>query len=307
MRHSGPSCWKEGNKKSAPIDPIKTYPHPNPDDRHLSFELKRMEEVYDQHHGQPDTPHLHDYYTILLVEKARGRHLIDFQEYPLDGNTIFFISPGQVHQVVEEERPEGYVIIFSRNFLAENNIRECFIEDINLFKDYGQSPPLRPTPAVFAQLMKLASQMEETLRTGQAFQYEAIGSWLKLFLIASHNACDLSSGANTQIVEAGLSILRSFKTSVEENFMREHQVNFYATALSVTPDHLNKTVKSLIGKTAKEYIQSRIVVEAKRLLLHTSLTAKEVAYQLGFGDPAHFSHFFKKCTGISVRDFKTTA
>lgn len=270
----------------------------------MTFELKRMEDVYEQHHGRPDAPHMHDYYTILLVKKARGKHLIDFREYALEGNALFFISPGQVHQVVEEEPSEGFVITFSRHFLAENNIRECFIEDINLFKDYGQAPPLRPSTDVFEKLTALAVQMEDTFKNDTAFQYEALGAYLKLFLITAHNACDLIAGANTQIVEAGLSILRSFKTAVEKHFASEHQVNYYASALAVTPDHLNKTVKSLIGKTAKEYIQSRIIVEAKRLLRHSPLAAKEIAYQLGFEDPAHFSHFFKKCTSLSIRDFK---
>ena len=250
---------------------------------------------------------MHDYYTILLVRKAKGQHRIDFQEYPLEDQTVFFISPGQVHQVVEEAPSEGFIILFSRQFLAENNIRECFLEDINLFKDYGQSPPLQPDESTFKRLFFLATEMEGLLKTEPAFLYEAIGANLKLFLITAHNACDLLQDTNTQIVEAGMSILRSFKTSVEQHFAREHQVNFYAALLAVTPDHLNKTVKSLIGKTAKEYIQSRITTEAKRLLMHSSLSAKEVAYHLGFQDPAHFSRFFKNCTGVSVRSFKAAS
>ncbi|MCB9285591.1 MAG: helix-turn-helix domain-containing protein [Lewinellaceae bacterium] len=264
-----------------------------------------MEDVYVQHQGKPDTPHMHDYYTILFVEKARGRHLIDFQEYELGGPSVFFISPGQVHQIVEEEPPKGHVITFSRQFLAENNIRECFIEDINLFKDYAQSPPLKLTTGSFRELIELVNGMEDALHSGRSFQYEALGAYLKLFLITCHNICDLSHDSNTQAVEAGLSILRTFKSEVEKHYTHEHQVNFYAGLLSVTPDHLNKTVKSLIGKSAKEYIQSRIITEAKRLLLHSSLTAKEIAYQLGFQDPAHFSKFFKTCTKETVRGFKS--
>jgi AraC-like DNA-binding protein len=302
-------CWSAKKKvsKSPVIEAIKTYAHPNPNHQHLTFELKRMEVVYEQHRGHPDEPHMHDYYTILLVKKARGLHRIDFQEYPLEDRAVFFISPGQVHQVVEEAPSEGFIILFSRQFLAENNIRECFLEDINLFTDYGQSPPLQPDEKTFNRLVFLAEEMDGLLKTEPAFLYEAIGANLKLFLIAAHNACDRINDPNTQIVEAGLSILRAFKTSVEKHFKQEHQVGFYAAQLAVTPDHLNKTVKSLIGKTAKEYIQSRITTEARRLLLHSSLSAKEIAYHLGFQDPAHFSRFFKNCTGVSVRSFKAAA
>ena len=73
----------------------------------------------------------------------------------------------------------------------------------------------------------------------------------------------------------------------------------------VTPDHLNKTIKSLIGKTAKEYIQSSLIIEAKRMLIHSSQSAKEIAYHLGFsGTLLTSASFFKKCTGISVSAFK---
>ncbi|NJO90517.1 MAG: AraC family transcriptional regulator [Chloroflexia bacterium] len=72
----------------------------------------------------------------------------------------------------------------------------------------------------------------------------------------------------------------------------------------MSPDYLNSVIKSGVGKTAKELIQQRIILESKRYGLHTQLTTKEIAYKLGFEDPSHFSRFFKTSEGISFAQFR---
>lgn len=285
------------------IEDFKTYPIPSP---FRSFELKRMENIYDTNAGRVDNPHRHDYYTILLINQAKGKHIVDFQSYQLTQNQVFFVAPRQVHQVIEEARSSGAVLLFSSQFLIENGIHTTFISDINLFHDYGDAPPLLIDDSLKKQLFELVEKMEHELSHNSRFTYESIGAYLKLFLIACHHACSLSREDNPQIIEASLSILRSFKDTLEQHYTQAHEVRFYADRLSISADHLNKTVQRLIGKTAKELIQSRITTEAKRLLLHSDNSAKEIAYHLGFNDPAYFSRFFKKCTGISISAFRKT-
>ena len=91
---------------------------------------------------------------------------------------------------------------------------------------------------------------------------------------------------------------------METHYKTWHATSQYANELNITPDHLNRSIKSLIGKTAKEYIQARITIAAKRMLYFSDLSTKEIAYDLGFSEPANFSNFFKKCTGISPSEFK---
>ena len=81
-------------------------------------------------------------------------------------------------------------------------------------------------------------------------------------------------------------------------------VSQYAEALHITPDYLNASLKSLTGTGAKEHIQNRILIAAKRLLKFSDLNTKEIAYELGFSEPANFSIFFKKHTGISPSKFE---
>lgn len=283
---------------------IKTYKDVYPQNQSISFDLKRMEAIYEKAKGQSDESHRHDYYIVLLVQKAKGRHIIDFNEYELKGKQIYFISPGQVHQIIEEEKSFGFAISFSTQFMTENGIDNCFIDDLYLFQDYGNTPPLELSPEKFRELSMVAQKIELDLASNIKFKYQAIGAWLKLLLIQCYNHCTLSQESNTQKVQASVTLLRNFKAQLEQHYQQWHQVQQYAHQLNITSDYLNASIKSLTGKSAKEHIQSRLIVAAKRLLLFSELNNKEIAYQLGFSEPSNFSQFFKKCTGISPSHFK---
>lgn len=270
----------------------------------LSFEIKRMEDIHDNPHQAQEEAHRHDYYTVLLIEEAKGIHRIDFDDFDMHKHQVFFVAPGQVHHVNEKEKSFGFVMLFSQEFLVNNHINENFIKDINLFRDYGYSPPLELSEELFNDLKNIAIQIEVLSKQDFDMKYDAIGAYLKLFLIKCHNKCDLNEKDHPQNQQAGFTILREFKNLVESNYRLEHKVTFYSEKLFVSSDHLNKTVKTLTGVSAKVYIQNRIVMEAKRLLINTSLSSKEIGYELGFKDPAHFSAFFKNCTNESVSEFR---
>lgn len=281
---------------------IKTYKKVNEKEA-SSFRISKMEEHYLQFLGEPDVPHRHDYYTVILVKEAEGTHTIDFNEYPLQNHQVFFVSPGQVHQIIENKESKGYSMLFSSQFLVENNIPLCFLEDLNLFYNYGQNPPISLNKEDLNQLLSYCKAIENYHSSNQKFKQDAIGAFIKLFLIFCNHLATNSSD-NLQQIEAGNTILKGFKELVEYNYKTWHSTSQYASELNITPDHLNRSIKSLIGKTAKEYIQARITISAKRMLYFSNLSTKEIAYDLGFSEPANFSNFFKKCTGISPSEFK---
>jgi AraC-like DNA-binding protein len=260
-----------------------------------------MEEIYALRNGAADVPHRHDFYTILIVKEAEGVHQIDFKDYKLSDQQVFFISPGQVHQVIEEKASIGYSIVFSVDFLLENTIPLSFIDNLNLFNNYGDAPPLSVNQLEITQLLAYCDSIYNYYQTDNEYKNHAIGAFLKLILIYCNTACSLPK-ESSQI--QGNTVLKSFKELVEQRYKEWHHTSSYAEALHISSDHLNRVVKSLIGKTAKEYIQSRITLAAKRLLHFSALSNKEIGYELGFKEPAHFSAFFKNCVGISPAAFK---
>ena len=283
-------------------DEIKIYDAPV-EGTEAVFRFFKMETVYDIRGGVPDEPHRHNYYTLIMVKQATGDHFVDFKHYSLAPNQIYFVSPGQVHQVIETSRPEGYGMIFTEEFLVRNRISNHFIEDLNLFKQFGETPPLVLSDSKFEELFGWLQKLEEYYLSEKTFKSDAIGAYLKLFLIACFEQSDAEQ-SNPQTKQHGVTLLKDFKNLLNEMYRETHSSKDFAEKLNISPDHLNKSIKLLTGKTAKELIQSKVSTEAKRLLYFSDLSNKEIAFQLGFREPSHFSTFFKKCTGQSPSEYR---
>ncbi|MDD4970524.1 MAG: helix-turn-helix transcriptional regulator [Paludibacter sp.] len=286
---------------------IKTYTFTENSQNYQGFALKRMEDVYRNTQGAPDSPHRHDYYTIIFIERGEGVHYVDFTEYKVEDRTIYFIQPGQMHQLALSSEPVGWVITFTEEFLIANSIPEKLINDIYLFNDYGQSPPLTINEIDIPVYKSLIEQMAHFAGALETYTLEAIGSLVKIFLIQSNNHCSLRKSDNPQLIETSNHILRNFKQSLNKKYATSHMVSEYADEMAVTSDYLNKTVKSLTGKSAKDHIQSKLITEAKRSLLFSNISNKELAYALGFEESAHFNNFFKKITGQTPSEFRITS
>lgn len=282
---------------------MKIYAQVDALNEEVTFRLTRMEAVYEIRNGLPDIPHKHSYYTILIIKKARGKHYIDFAAHTLTERQIYFLSPGQAHQIVEEEKSVGFIIAFSDQFLAENNIPIRFIDDLRLFNAFAGSPPLVMNQSELDHLTSYCDELERFYTSGLKFRDQAISSLLNLVLIQCNNLCGLNSD-HTQNLEARHSILQNFKRTVEEKYTSWHLPSEYALELSVSTDHLNRVIKTLTGATARELIQSRIISEAKRLLYFTDLSVKEIGFRLGFDEPANFSAFYKNNTGSYPSEFR---
>lgn len=285
------------------METVKTYQKVNAAKKNLSFGISKMEDIYTKRDGKVDEPHRHDYYTVLIIKNAKGEHKIDFNTYELENCQVFFVAPGQVHQVIETEKSVGYSLVFSNQFLIESSISLSFIDNLNLFQNYGQSPPLMPSQKQFEAIEKFAQEMYELFQKDSSMKFLSIGAYLKLLLIECNAICSIHP-FESEVESAGDNLIRSFKKTVDRHYKSEHSTSFYANELNITPDHLNRTIKAKIGKTAKEYIQARIITEAKRLLYFTDVTNKEVGYELGFSEPANFSAFFKKKTDMSPSQFR---
>ncbi|MDR3653701.1 MAG: helix-turn-helix transcriptional regulator [Paludibacter sp.] len=286
---------------------IKTYAFSEMSQQYSDFALKRMEDTYRNANGESDSPHRHDYYTIIFIEKGEGIHFVDFTEYKVEDRTIYFILPGQMHQLILTAEPIGWVITFTEEFLIANSIPEKMINDIYLFNDYGQSPPLPINERDMPIYKSLVTQMAYFAESLETYTLEAVGSLVKLFLIQSNNHCSLRKSNNPQLIETSNHILRTFKQLLNKKYATAHMVSDYADELAVTSDYLNKTVKNLTGKSAKDHIQSKLITEAKRSLLFSNISNKELSYELGFDESAHFNNFFKKITGQTPSEFRALA
>ncbi len=283
---------------------IKTYTLHDSAEPGNDYAIKDLENIYSQPYLESEKPHRHDYYSIIFVEEGTGIHYIDFNEYTVDDKMIFFLTPGQMHQLIFLKQPKGRAILFNETFMMKNAITDNLINDIYLFDRHGEAPPMKLENNRFLQFSDLLRQMDETISGISSYKAEALGSLIKLFLIHSNNNCKLNSFTQSDLTKGGKHLLRPFKDLLDKQFSTSHMVSDYADQLAVTADYLNKVLKNLTGISAKEHIQNKLIIEAKRLLIFSNISNKELSYELGFDETAHFNNFFKKMTGLTPTEFK---
>jgi AraC family transcriptional activator of pobA len=286
---------------------IRTYLFSEASNNPGGYLLKTMEEVYNGPTLESERPHRHDYYAIMFIEKGNGIHYVDFHEYSVNDGLVFFLMPGQMHQLLFFAEPKGHLLAFTEEFLVANAISQRMIDDLYLFNEFGISPPLPLNELQLPAFRNVFEQMRAYSESSGRYGTEAVASLLQLFLVLSNNHCSIRKEDNTQLHENGNALLRAFRNLLNKRYAVEHQVSGYADEIAVTADYLNKVVKNLTGISAKDHIQNKLVLEAKRSLIFSDISNKELAYSLGFEEAAHFNNFFKKMTGMSPGDFRSGA
>ncbi|MCB9081697.1 MAG: helix-turn-helix domain-containing protein [Lewinellaceae bacterium] len=269
------------------------------------FTFKSMDLIEKQHPSRHERPHRHDYFSLIFVEKAIGEHRIDFQTYPLHDNTLFFLSPGQVHYLrVHEGIPQGSVLLFTPDFLEQYSLSQERLWALGLFFDCNIVPPLTLPENAAVELKKWIHYIRDEYTERRPNWLEMIGQLLHLLLITAVRCKVELEQENQELGTRKSNIVQQFKKDLEQNFTKWHKVAQYGAAQNLTPNYLNEIIKSETGVSAKDHIQNRLMLEAKRLAIYSSLSTQEVGWHLGFKDHTHFSRFFKKGHGQSFSVFK---
>lgn len=99
-------------------------------------------------------------------------------------------------------------------------------------------------------------------------------------------------------------LFRLFRKLLAENYRKEHELQFYADSLHISQTYLSRVIRQVSGKTVNNYIAEALYTDARRLLVFTDLTVKEIAEQLGFSDQSSFGKFFKKKSETSPANFR---
>lgn len=233
-------------------------------------------------------PHGHkDYLEIVYLEEGAGIHQIDMHRYDVNPGSLYLIMPRQIHSWELTQIPKGFVAMIKKDFLLGEPIYE------KLFQSF---------PSAFSSFYSMAENQHrmteifnniQTEYAGQLTNYQSvIKTYLQLLfhLIKRENPQE-----NDHPYPA---LLKDFISLLEEHFITNHEVNFYAGKLGVSSKTLNSTCKKLLDRTVSEVINEKLIVQSKKLLLYSEATVSELSYELGFSDPSHFNKFFKRHTGV---------
>lgn len=255
--------------------------------------------------AQAAYPHRHDFYEVLYVTGGEGTHFIDFNAYPIEPHTFYFISPGQVHYWETTVPIEGDILIFTDDFLLIAPADHMVLDELSFFHTVEGQSTLHLDEIDYLRIMSLFQAIAKEFTAYDFRAASVLRAYLHILLVQIQRIC-ATQEAKAEIEQEKMAqkLTRQFKQLITKQVATERSVQGYADQLGVSVNHLNKTLKTTTGYTPGQLIRQEIVLEAKRLFRHTDLTATEIGYRLAFDDPSYFGRFFKREVGMSPGRFR---
>ncbi len=290
------------------LEKIPIYELPFSEKEKLALKIYRVKGEKIQRKDYPHNttlPHKHNYFELCIFTNGTGEHEIDFRNHFIHPPSIHVLHPGQVHLIRRGQNYEGYLFVFSKEFY---NLR---FNGLELIPGYPLAAQLKNGPVLdmgtddFVDFSILISSIEKELERISPETEEIIISFLNIFFLRLRNRFISLLKKENPVVHPSRNLVYSFSQLVEQYFSKIHQVQEYAQMLGEPTVALVRAVKSLTGKTPGELIVERLMLEAKRLLLYSDLSNKEIAFHLNYDDPSYFARIFRKKTGDTPSGFRS--
>ena len=227
------------------------------------FMLERFENL--QRPPKMQWPHKHGFFEILWLTSGKSVNVIDYHQFMIEPNMLFFISPGQLHLMSNAEDVKGYSITFTEEFLLMNSGNKDLLLELNFLDNSYFDPALRLDNKSSAELYPvLEIMLYETSRAEKSAVI--IGRLLQILLSKIQRIISIGHPQSLDLLATVK--FKNFRQQVERNYKKETSLTFYANELNIGTHRLNEICKLVTGKTAGGIIRDRTLLEAKRLLLH---------------------------------------
>ncbi|SFH16711.1 helix-turn-helix domain-containing protein [Pontibacter chinhatensis] len=249
-----------------------------------------------------ESPYREDYFEIAWLKDEEPIHFIKDEALYIKGDWMYLIPANRSPRPTKSGK-KGTLIAFHKSVL-DYEVKEFTLDVIRLFLGKGAGS--------FSTILleeDMTTTLEGILRILKNEYGEQQNNFLVLKALLKAFLLKLMQYKAQTFTSQGLNEKRvyHFLLLLEHHFREEKSVGFYADKLNITPKRLNQILKQKTGKTITQLLQERTVVEAKKEIIISEQTIKEIGYSLGFEDRSYFSRFFKKMTGQTPEQFQKQA
>ncbi len=248
------------------------------------------------------TPHSHNFYLCVLLTQGTGVHEIDFNSYKINPGKIFYLTPGQKHFWKFDSQPDGFIFFHSKEFYDMHYLAHK-LRTFPFYYSY-QNPPLLDLPQNDPEVNSKFQNLYREYIDSKSFRE------LKIVNIINDIYITLARRYTADVDIANyshpnyLKILEQFEQHIERYYDKQKLPKYYADKLNITTKHLNRIAKETVNKTTNQLISERVILEAKRLIVHSNSSLFSIAETLGFTDYAYFSRYFKTNTAMTPLEFR---
>lgn len=261
----------------------------------IPFKLVDLKPSLDGDRGT--VAHRHNYYELFIFDEAGLSHSIDFGSYPVRKHELHLVPPGRVHLLRRGTETTGHVLLFNRDFYhLQMQAEERLSNEVLL--NHGQSTFAFQCSESEYRLVKSMVEIVRQSSAENTSREDIIALQLNAILQV------IKSKLVDQGAKEPADASYSFVQLMNEKFQEMQQVQEYSEQLHLSVGQLNDLCKRRFGKTASTLLKDRLLLEAKRLLLHSNLSNKEIAGFLGMEDPNYFSRWISKNCGCSPKELR---
>lgn len=242
--------------------------------------------------------HRHDHLELFWFAHGEGRHSNDLHEFPVAAPCFVFVDVGHVHSWPDHARLEGVRLSFSSEFARCAHSGAAAV--------FGDPQPvvIPASPERAARVSLLLGQIGREWGGREDGEYLcAIRDLLSVVLLEARRA-HREAGAPEHRETPASRLYREFREVAERNLRADFGVAEAAAKLGVSADHLSAVTRERSGRSAGFLLRSRLLLEARRLLVHSRLSVAEIGHYLGYEDPSYFGKVFSKEEGVSPGEFR---
>ncbi len=247
-------------------------------------------------------PHRHhDMFQFMLIEKGGGEARVDGSPYPLKPGSAVLLPPLTVHEFQFRADSDGFVASAARSTMLRLLKNEPAAAAILSQPTVATIPRDDPASRDLGAIMRAALA---EFAGGRANRDFALSAYAELIAIWFARAVRRHVAKEDPATPPRADLVRRFIDMVEASFRAQKPLTHYARILGVSTTHLTRTCRQIVGRSATQIMQDRVMIEARRDLVYTALPISQIAFQLGFSDPAYFSRFFANHAGKSPKTYR---
>lgn len=246
-------------------------------------------------------PHRHTFFELFFFKSGKGTHEIDFNHYPVEANSVHFVSPGQIHHL-GLKNAKGHVLCFAEDFISLKS-KSSFVEEFRFYGP-GSHPCLKLSKALGEEIGALIDSANRDMKSSRELHPELLQGYMHIILLKIRSFFLEQEKNKKPALYGKEQKITRFKKLVSEQYLLQRSASDYACQLHVSPNYLNALCKKHEGKTATQLILDRVLLESKRLLYATDMNVKEISFYLKFEDVSYFNRFFKKQSGLTPVQYR---
>ncbi|MCY6371217.1 AraC family transcriptional regulator [Clostridium ganghwense] len=284
------------------MDTIKRIKFQKTKDKHFDFEIIKLKDFFATKNLQYLMRNYRvNFYMILCITSGNGQHEIDFKLYPYQEGDILMIAKNQVHRFYPKENVDGYLILFTDNFLC-GYIGSSISEFLEPFQSTYFYPIVKFNNSDNGiERIQLELLYRCYIDKKNVLKPEILKSQLRtLMLLIKRDSQENENNMDTHNYEKFI----TFMNLVEANFKEKKTVQEYADLMYVSKKTVNLITRKAVDLSAKQFIINRIILEIKRYLSQGDLTVNEISEMMGFDEPANLTKFFKRYEGLTPSEFR---